>query len=84
MKKDHPLHKRFMRRLREARLIAGYTQREVADYIGKNSSYVSKIENCKIDLDMFILFRMNELFKKPISYYFESQSKRTKRIKKES
>lgn len=46
--------------LREERLRAGLTQRELAERIGTKKTYVSRLENGKSDVQLSTLFRIFE------------------------
>ena len=46
--------------LKEERLRAGLTQKELADKIGTKKTYISRIENGKADIHLNTLFRIFE------------------------
>lgn len=44
--------------LREERLRAGLTQQQLADRVGTKKTYISRIENGKVDIHLTTLFRL--------------------------
>lgn len=45
-------------RLKEERINAGMTQQQLADKIGKDKGYISRIENGKTDIQLSTLFKL--------------------------
>lgn len=62
-------YRRFLDRLRQARLDAGLTQAEVAERLGRPQSYVSKSESGERRVDVVELAVFAELYGKPIAYF---------------
>ncbi len=64
-----PRYRKFLERLRSARLEAALTQEEVACQIKKPQSYVSKCESGERRVDVVELERFAKLYGKPVSYF---------------
>ena len=64
-----PRYRKFLGRLRAARLEAVLTQEEVARQIKKPQSYVSKCESGERRVDVVELERFAKLYQKPFSYF---------------
>ena len=62
-------YKRFLKRLRAARLQAGLTQIEVAATLRRPQSFVSKCEAGERRVDVVELEDFATLYQKPISYF---------------
>jgi len=62
-------YKRFLKRLRAARLQAGLTQIEVAATLRRPQSFVSKCESGERRVDVIELEDLARLYQKPISYF---------------
>ena len=62
-------YKKFLERLKKARLETGLTQREVADSLGFQQSFVSKSELGERRIDVIELSAFAKLYKKPITYF---------------
>lgn len=56
-------------RLKQARIDAGLTQKEVAKKIKKYQSYVSKIEAGEQRVDILEMKKFAELYMKPVNYF---------------
>ncbi len=59
----------MLRRLREARLDAGFTQVEVAAALGRHQSFVTKCELGERRIDPIELQQFAKLYRKRISYF---------------
>lgn len=55
--------------LRNARILSGLTQKEVARRIRKPQSYISKCESGERRLDITELNKFAKLYKKPLTYF---------------
>ena len=55
------------RTLKEERKRAGLTQEELADKIGTKKTYISRLENGKVDIQLSTLFRIFEGLGKRVS-----------------
>jgi transcriptional regulator with XRE-family HTH domain len=59
-------YKTILRRLRDARHNAGYTQREVASKLGRHQSFISKIESGERRIDVVELAELMRIYKTPL------------------
>lgn len=64
-----PRYRKFLERLRSARLEAALIQDEVARQIKKPQSYVSKCESGERRVDVIELEQFAKLYDKPISFF---------------
>lgn len=72
---DYPKqYKKFLERLRQARLEAGLTQIEVADALGKPQSFVSKCETGERRVDVVELHVLANLYGVPLNYFAEGMA----------
>lgn len=62
-------HKNLIKLLKKARKEAGLDQEDVASFLGKTQSYVSKIEAGQRRIDIIQLRQFAKLYKKPINYF---------------
>lgn len=62
-------YRKLVRRLKQARLEAALTQKEISKRLGKCQSYVSKIENGQLMIDVITLKKIAKIYKKPIEYF---------------
>ena len=62
-------YRRFLARLKEARVQARLTQVEVAQRLKKPQSFVSKFEAGERRLDFIEVRRLAKLYKKPLSFF---------------
>jgi transcriptional regulator with XRE-family HTH domain len=73
--KTSPLHsgayRRFLERLRTARLDADLTQVSVAAALGKPTSYVSKCELGERRVDVVELVAFARLYRRPLKYFVD-------------
>ena len=65
-------YKEIVNRLKRARLDIELSQQAVADKLGKPQSYVAKIEAGERRLDVAELKKLTEIYRKPISYFYEN------------
>lgn len=61
--------RRFLERLKDARLASGLTQAAVAEHLGVTQSHVSKWENGECRLTFLDLEDLAELYHKPLTYF---------------
>lgn len=77
----HSIHsaryREFLRRLRRARLDAGFTQAQVAAVLGRPRSFVSKCEAGERRLDLVEAEEFARIYKRRLSYFLPSKSKKT-------
>jgi transcriptional regulator with XRE-family HTH domain len=74
--RDYPEeYKRFLERLRQARLEAGLTQTEVAEALQKPQSFVSKCETGERRIDVVELQVLANLYRVPLTYFVEEKAK---------
>ena len=64
-----PAYRRFLERLRKARLDAGLSQVTVARALGKPASYTSKCELGERRVDFVELVAFARLYRKPLEYF---------------
>lgn len=62
---------RLLTKLRDARLEAGMTQADAAKALRKPQSFVSKCESGERRVDVVELERFAEVYRKPVSFFFE-------------
>ena len=60
-------YKKIIGKLKQARIEAGFTQKQVAEIIKKPQSYISKIENCQRRVDALELKELAGLYKADIA-----------------
>lgn len=74
--RDYPgQYKKFLERLRQARLEAGLTQIEVANVLQKPQSFVSKCETGERRVDVVELQVLANLYGVPLTYFVEEKAK---------
>jgi ribosome-binding protein aMBF1 (putative translation factor) len=64
-------HKFLAQQLKKAREEAGLDQKEVADFLGKTQSYVSKIEASQRKVDVIQLQEFARIYKKKINFFIK-------------
>lgn len=64
-----PRYRAFRKKLRQARLDAGLTQREVAAKLGRLQSYIVKCEDGTRRVDAAELFEFAAVYGKPVDYF---------------
>ncbi len=72
-----------IRRVREARLEAGMTLKDVATVLDRPISYVSKCELGERRIDPVDLRKFAELYNKPFEYFFPKRSRRASKRSKD-
>ena len=73
-----PEYQYIIRRIREARLEAGYTQVQVAAVLGRPKSFVSKCELGERRIDPADLQKFADLYDRPLEYFYPSRKGRKK------
>jgi len=58
-----------LEQLKAARIEAGFTQKDVADKLGKPQSYISKCESGERRVDIVEMNKLAKLYKKPLSFF---------------
>ena len=66
-----PAYRKFVRRLRAARVLAGLTQKEAAAKLRKPQSWLSRCESGERRVDAVELHTFAQLYKLPITWFFE-------------
>ena len=64
-------YRKIIQRLKEARLVAGFSQQDVADKLSKPQSYLSKIESGERRLDVGELKELARIYKKTDSFFLK-------------
>jgi len=64
-------YKDFINKLKQARIDAALTQKEVAKTLEVSQGRVSKWENGDIRIDVFELKTIAQLYKKPVSFFID-------------
>lgn len=62
----------FLIKLKLARKDAGFTQIEAGSELGRTQAGISKIEQGEASLSVEDLFDFAQVYKKPITYFFEA------------
>lgn len=62
-------YKQFIVKLKQARLLAGFTQKRVSEKLNKPQSYISKVEAGEQRVDIIELKRFAKLYKKDLTYF---------------
>ncbi|MFA5009983.1 MAG: helix-turn-helix transcriptional regulator [Patescibacteria group bacterium] len=65
-------YQKLVEKLKQARLSAGLTQKEVAQKLGKPQSFVSKVEAGERRLDIIELNKLSRMYKKSINFFMEN------------
>jgi transcriptional regulator with XRE-family HTH domain len=72
MASRHPeRYRQLLVLLRKARLASGLTQVRVAEILGTDQKYISRVETGERRLDPLELQELAELYGRPVSYFFE-------------
>lgn len=58
-------------RLKQARTKAGFSQKAIAEKLGKPQSYISKIESYERRLDLAELKKMAAIYQRPASFFID-------------
>ncbi len=72
-----PEYRALLERLKLARRAAGLTQAQAAEALGVAQSAVSKSESGERRIDPIELKRFAELYRKPITFFFDGGSCKT-------
>ena len=75
-----PRYRKFLDRLKSARLEAGLTQDEVGRKLRKPQSYISKCESGERRVDVVELEQFGELYGRPFSYFLPPEIGLTSRV----
>jgi transcriptional regulator with XRE-family HTH domain len=73
-----PRYKEMLARLREARKLAGLTQVEAAEALGRTQAWVSKCELGERRIDPLDLQAFAALYGQPFSYFLPRLTRRTR------
>jgi len=63
------MYKHMVGRLKSARRSVGYTQVEAGRKLGKDQTFVSKVESGQYRLDLIQLYYFAKLYKRDIKYF---------------
>ncbi len=66
---DKDSQESIVKRLKEVREFLGFTQSEVAEYLGIPRSAISLLENGKRKIDSSELVLLSKLYQKPVEYW---------------
>ncbi len=61
------------RRIKQARLERGFTQKDLAKFLNKTPSNISDIERCRVQVSAVDLHTLAKALNKPIEYFFGEQ-----------
>lgn len=64
-----PRYNYIIKKIVEARKLAGLKQEAVAERINRFQSYISKIENCERRLDIVELLELAKVYSQDISFF---------------
>lgn len=59
------------KQLKKARELSGLDQEEVADFLGKTQSYVSKIESGQRRIDIIQLQEFSKIYNKKLNFFIK-------------
>ena len=62
-------YKQIAEKLKQARILVGLTQKEVAKKLNKPQSYISKVEQGEQRIDVIELQHFANLYKKNLNYF---------------
>ena len=60
----------IVRKVKEARLQRGLTQKDLANHLGRTSAAISDLERGKVQVSASDLYRIAQLFNKPIEFFY--------------
>lgn len=60
----------IVKRIKAARINAGFTQKELATSLGRTSAAISDLERGKVQVSAIDLFKLSKLLKRPIEYFY--------------
>ena len=60
----------IVRKIKDARLERGLTQKDLAEHLGKTSAAISDLERGKVQVAASDLYHIAQLLNKPIEYFF--------------
>jgi transcriptional regulator with XRE-family HTH domain len=67
-------HKHIVAQLKKARLQAGLNQKDVAELLKVNQSFVSKIESGQYRIDIVQLKQFAQIYKKTLNYFIKKET----------
>ena len=68
---EEELKAAFLENLKEARKAAGFSQKEVADKLGKPQSFISKMESGERRVSPIEIFFLSKIYKVDINLFFK-------------
>jgi transcriptional regulator with XRE-family HTH domain len=60
----------IVKRIKDARIERGLTQKDLADYLEKTSAAISDLERGKVQVTASDLYKLSQLLNKPIEYFY--------------
>jgi len=60
----------IVKRVKDARIEKGLTQKDLADYLGRTAASISDLERGKVQVTASDLYKISIYLKKPIEYFF--------------
>jgi len=67
-----PEYRRLIKQLKLARKEADLTQKDIAKFLGLSQSYISKIESGQVKVDVILLKKFAEIYKKALIIFLNS------------
>ena len=64
-------HKELVAKLRQARLVANLSQKEVARLLDCRQPFISIIESGQRKIDIILLKNLAKIYKKPLDYFLK-------------
>ena len=64
-------HLTLVKRIRQARIDAGFDQNKVAKLLGKTQSYISKVESGQIKIGIIQLKNIAKMYRKDLDYFID-------------
>lgn len=60
----------IVKRVKDARIEKGLTQKDLADHLGRTAASISDLERGKVQVTASDLYKISQYLKKPIEYFF--------------
>lgn len=68
--KDNPMNDLIVKRIKDARIERGLTQKDLAEHLEKTSAAISDLERGKVQVSASDLYKISQLLNKPIEYFY--------------
>jgi transcriptional regulator with XRE-family HTH domain len=62
----------LVKKLKEARIEAGFDQKTVAEKLDRSQSYMSKVESGQLRIDVIELKKFSNIYKKDINFFLKN------------